>query len=1008
MARREEVVIRVKIQDGVTRALRVIGDRLDKTGVSAGKASKGLGKTAIKGAAVAKLAGPIGFAVQAVLGLAAAAGTASAAFAALATRDFARFEQSVVNAAAVTKEGAENIGAFGQAAERAGMSSAFSATQAADALNFMSMAGMSATDSMKALPDVLALASAGSIDLAAAADIATNIMTGYGKTASDLAHVNDVLTGTFTNSNVSLQELGHAFKMVGPVAKASGQDFEQVSAAIGMLGNAGIKGTMAGRTLRTALINLQAPPAKARAALEQLGVAVFDTNGKMRAFSDILLDLQKAGAGTQALADIFGREAIAGVQALLDQGPERLAKFTGELKSMHGVAKDIERMKLDTVMGQFQIMSGALETLSATFGQQLGPIVKSIIQDFNNLLASGQFMSGSLATLKAFVAENGETMKAWAKGGIQFAAMVLDEIGVVIIRTVGALTWLARGFEDVMKALGLFVDSADSGRDAAENLRRTIALLHLALGAAVAVMNPLAGGLIMASSLLWKLGDGAEHAAQGMDRVATAQMYVDLYRYRKELGNLKTGFESLDKAIAGVGGSFDQLKKDGDKLFGAIGGIAGVYVDAFKQSAKEQEKTQKKELDRTQQIARLRTMQLFTEDKVEKALFGTKIAALEVLERGLEGYERALVLGRAQKAVEDARAEQARERLARLKKAREAREKSLELDRKAREEGAKVLERIMKEAEEEERSERRALARLEILQTIDEVRASEMERAEGMRRLEEDGITGHQLALAQYELEIEHKERLKDIEERRNDAAKRAAEERQKELQALGAEIRGMGGSLATLAAMQGPIGALGGAFAGISDIAGGLAENMDEIEKNTSKGIKAVASATAASGATIATFMDKMGASAAAQAGILALFEAAASAASFALGDVYGGVQHGIAAGLYGAAALAGGGSAPSASGATAPTGGAASSASAGGGTGPDFEDIARRNAEIQAEALAAALGGGAGGSTIILDLSGMVAPDQRTFDEMVTGAVMRGARAAGLNTQSLQVVGR
>jgi TP901 family phage tail tape measure protein len=1007
MARREEVVIRVKIQDGVTRALRVIGDRLDKTGVSAGKAAKGLGKTAMKGAAVAKLAGPIGIAVQAVLGLATAAGTASAAFAALATRDFARFEQALVNAAAVTKEGAENIDAFGQAATRAGMSSAFSATQAADALTFMSMAGMSATDSMKALPDVLALASAGSIDLATAADIATNIMTGYGKTASDLAHVNDVLTGTFTNSNVSLQELGHAFKMVGPVAKASGQDFEQVSAAIGMLGNAGIKGTMAGRTLRTALIQLQAPPAKARAALEQLGVAVFDTNGKMRSFADILLDLQKAGAGTQALADIFGREAIAGVQALLDQGPERLAKFTGELKDMHGVAKDIERMKLDTVMGQFQIMTGALETLSSTFGQQLGPVVKSIISDFNQLLASGHFMSQTLATLSAFVEEDGETMKAWAKGGIQFAAMVLDEIGVVIIGTIDRLVGLARGFEGVMKALGLFVDSADKGRDAAENLRRTMALLQLSIGAVIAVVNPLAGAMVMASSLFWKLGDGAEHAAQGMDRVATKEMYLDLIRYREELLNLKTGFESIDKAVSGLGKSFDSLKKDGDKLFGAIGAIGGVYVDAFRDAAKEQEKATKKELSRAQKIARWRLMQLHTEDRVEKAMLGKKIAALEVQERGLENYEAALVIARAQKAVEDARAERERERLERLKKIREQREKEAEALDEIAEKQAKALMDSFRQAQEEAVAERRALARLEILQTVDKVRASEMERAEGMRQLQEDGLTGHQLALAQYELEIEHKERLKGIEKERHDAAKKAAEDRQKELQDLASEIRGMGGSLAGIAAMEGPIGALGGAFAGISGVAGGLAENMDEIEKNTSKGIKAVASATAASGTVIATFMDKMGASAAAQAGILALFEAAASAASFALGDVYGGVQHGIAAGLYGAAALAGGGSAPGASGAPTTNSGASTSAPTGTG-GADFEDIARRNAEIQAEALAAALGGGAGGSTIILDLSGMVAPDQRTFEEMVTGAVMRGARAAGLNTQSLQVVGR
>ena len=280
-------------------------------------------------------------------------------------------EQQLTRVAAVTDGSTKNFNLFKAAAVDASLKSAFSANEAGGALEFMAMAGFEATESTGSLANVLQLAAASGSDLAVSADIVTNVMTGYGKTVGELSHVNDVLVGTFTNTNTTLEQIGQAFKFVGPVARASGQDFELMAAAIGLMGNAGIQSTMAGRTLRMSLIRLQNPPKAAAAALKELGVEVLDTNGNLRRFDQILLDLQKSGARTKELGSIFGTEAVAGIQALLSQDPAKLTEFSEKLTSgVDGLARSIEQIQLDTFNSKLSILTGQIDTLAASVGDR--------------------------------------------------------------------------------------------------------------------------------------------------------------------------------------------------------------------------------------------------------------------------------------------------------------------------------------------------------------------------------------------------------------------------------------------------------------------------------------------------------------------------------------------------------------------------------------------------------------------------------------------------------------
>ncbi|WP_335936614.1 phage tail tape measure protein [Streptomyces sp. PTD5-9] len=249
-------------------------------------------------------------------------------------------------------------------AKQLGATTQFSASEAADAMGFLAMSGFKAKDITSALPGVLDLAAAGAIGLADAADIASNVLSGYGFQAEDLGRVNDILAKTFTSTNTDMQMLGESFKYVGPVAKSAGLQFEETSAAIGLLGNAGIQGSQAGTTLRMAIARLAKPPKEAQKALQALGVSVVDSEGKMRPLVDIVGQLEKTGADTAQMMSIFGVEAGPGMQALVSQGSSALAQLTKDLENSGGTAERIAKVQMEGLNGSLKGLQSAAEGLA--------------------------------------------------------------------------------------------------------------------------------------------------------------------------------------------------------------------------------------------------------------------------------------------------------------------------------------------------------------------------------------------------------------------------------------------------------------------------------------------------------------------------------------------------------------------------------------------------------------------------------------------------------------------
>jgi TP901 family phage tail tape measure protein len=280
------------------------------------------------------------------------------------------FEKSMSAVAAKTQAGQEDMAKLTELAKDLGRSTQFSAKEVADGMDFLAMAGFKVNDMLTAMPGLLDLAAAGNLDLASTADIVSNILGGMNMEATETGRVADVLAKAATSSNVSVGMLGETFKFVAPVAAQAGAGLEDVAAAAGLLGDAGIQGSEAGTGLRSVLLRLAAPPTEAAKALERLGVSTKDASGNMRPFGDILSDVDRSmkdlnlGSAEQIEIQnaLFGKTAIAS-GAILQQAAANgeLSAKTKELMESQGAAAEMAEIMNDNLAGAFTRLRSAIQ-----------------------------------------------------------------------------------------------------------------------------------------------------------------------------------------------------------------------------------------------------------------------------------------------------------------------------------------------------------------------------------------------------------------------------------------------------------------------------------------------------------------------------------------------------------------------------------------------------------------------------------------------------------------------
>ena len=352
-------------------------DSAEKGGSGIGKALGTAGKVA--GAAVAA-------ATTAIVGFGASSVAAGAEFDKSMSQVAATMGYTVDDLNDSTSEASQNFNKLRNFAQEMGSTTAFSASQAADALNYMALAGYDTETSIKMLPSVLDLAASGSMDLARASDMVTDTQSALGLSIGETSTLVDQMAKTASKSNTSVSQLGDAMLTIGATARNVSGGTTELSTVLGVLADNGIKGAEGGTHLRNMILSLQSPTKDGKAALEELGVSVYDTDGNMRSMIDIVGDLSNGlGDLDQAskdamLNDIFNKTDLAAVNALLGTSAERFDELTTAIEGADGAAKNMANTQLDNLAGDVTMFKSALEGAQIAISDQLTPTLRNFVQ----------------------------------------------------------------------------------------------------------------------------------------------------------------------------------------------------------------------------------------------------------------------------------------------------------------------------------------------------------------------------------------------------------------------------------------------------------------------------------------------------------------------------------------------------------------------------------------------------------------------------------------------------
>lgn len=302
------------------------------------------------------------------------------------------FDKAMSQVAATMGKTVDEISDLREFAQEMGATTAFSATQAAEGLNYMALAGYSAEESMKMLPTVLNLAAAGNMELATASDMVTDAQSALGLTTKETVDLVDQMAKASSTTNTSVSQLGEAMLTVGGTAKMMKGGTKELSQVLGLLADNGIKGAEGGTALRNILLALSAPTSKAATEMNKLGLDVFDANGNMRSMEDIIGDLNGALAGmsdeerTKAISNIFNKRDLKSVNALLGTSAERWNEVGNAIANAGGAASQMADTQLDNMAGSLTLLKSALEGAGIAISDVLAPVVRKIADFITNLV----------------------------------------------------------------------------------------------------------------------------------------------------------------------------------------------------------------------------------------------------------------------------------------------------------------------------------------------------------------------------------------------------------------------------------------------------------------------------------------------------------------------------------------------------------------------------------------------------------------------------------------------
>ncbi len=362
------------------------------------------------------------------------------------------FDSAMSQVAATMGTTTDDIKDLRDYAIQMGSTTSFSATEAAEALNYMALAGYDADTSMKMLPTVLNLAAAGGMDLAAASDAVTDAQSALGLSTEETTTLVDQMAKASSKTNTSVEQLSSAILTVGGTARTMKGGTEELTAVLGVLADNGIKGSEGGTALRNILLSLQSPTDKAAKTLKEMGVSVYDSEGNMRSMTDILADMNGALSDmtgeerAKALSSVFNKRDLKSINALLNTSTERWEELGVALDDAGGAAEQMAATQLDNLKGSLTLLKSALEGAAIAVSDVISPVIRKFadkvskwVDKFNKLSPA---MQKRIVAIGVAIAAIGPVLIVVGKG-MQLVGKVMQNVTTIVGGLSKAISFLA-------------------------------------------------------------------------------------------------------------------------------------------------------------------------------------------------------------------------------------------------------------------------------------------------------------------------------------------------------------------------------------------------------------------------------------------------------------------------------------------------------------------------------------------------------------------------------------
>ena len=490
------------------------------------------------------------------------------------------FDSGMSRVAAISGATDEELAKLRQTAKDLGASTACSAAEAAAGMETQASAGFEVNEIIEAMPGMLDLAASSGEDLASSADIAASTLRGFGMDASEAGHVADVLAQNAAATNAAVADTGEAMKYIAPLANTVGLEFEEVAASIGIMANAGIKGSQAGTTLRGALSRLAKPTDPMIAKMDELGLSFYNADGQMKSLSEMVSMLQTNMEGLtdeqkqNALVTLFGQEALSGMMVLMEAGPEQIDALTDSYRNCDGAAASMAETMMDNLGGDIEELGGSIETLAISVGEIMIPVIREIVAKLQ------EFMDKLNALDPA-------TKELIVKIGLVVAA--LGPFLLILGKIISVTGFAMQGFVKLAQGARLLVTNISGASGIFGKLGAALGGISAPVMAVVAVI----GTLTAAFMTLWNTNEGFRTAITEIwsGIVATVQGFCQ--EIVEKINALGFDFQNITEVLKAIWngfcsvlapvftGAFQLISDTLSVVLNTISGLLSVFIGIF-------------------------------------------------------------------------------------------------------------------------------------------------------------------------------------------------------------------------------------------------------------------------------------------------------------------------------------------------------------------------------------------------------------------------------------------